>query len=79
MNTDKLQEHLSAIWRTADKTMNSADEIWNMFVNLVEQEGVDYIVAKTLKKNIREEVKNATELADKLFGLLHDLNNKLND
>lgn len=70
---------MSAIWRTADKTMDSADEIWNMFVNLVEQESVDYIVAKTLKKNIREEVKNATELADKLSGLLHDLNNKLND
>ena len=62
MNTDKLQEHLSAIWRTADKTMDSADEIWNMFVNLVEQESVDYIVAKTLKKTSGRKLKTQQNL-----------------
>lgn len=79
IETETLNDDLTQIWRTARKAMNSADELWNIFVNLVEQETIDYYVAKTLRQSIKTEIKDAVEFADKLSELCHTLNRKLNE
>ena len=77
IETETLNEDLIGIWRTARKAMNSADELWNIYVNLVEQKSIDYYVAKTLRQSLKTEIKDAVEYADKLSELCHTLNRKL--
>lgn len=80
MNVDKdiLQDYLSDVWRAADKAKDNADRLWEAFIDLTEQERLDYYAAKNLKQKIKTEVKDAVEYADELAKVSHLLNSLLN-
>lgn len=80
MNVDKdvLQDYMSDVWRAADKAKDNADRLWEAFIDLTEQERLDYYAAKELRQKIKNEAKDAVEYADELAKVSRLLNGILN-
>ena len=78
IDNDILQDYLSDVWRAAYKAKDNADRLWEAFIDLTEQERLDYYAAKELRQKIKNEVKDAVEYADELARVSYLLKGLLN-